>query len=166
MTKYVLNAFHKFQHPYPKRPQHVPHKWERPNYGARRKKVQRGKLIRDTTITENKINPKIGGGGYILCPGNQPNVTSGTCISHSIARKSNNTNRGFGTSIFRLLCNSSKWKTMLSRQICDTENPQWRILLSTTQGPHQIREKLLYEVTKLQKHQRKKRRCTHSIKNN
>ena len=35
IPKYVPNALHKFQHPYPKIPQHAPHKRECPNYGAK-----------------------------------------------------------------------------------------------------------------------------------
>ena len=60
MTEYVPNALHEFQHPYPRRPQHAPHKWKRLNYGAK-KKVQIGNFIRDTTITEKKTNPTSGG---------------------------------------------------------------------------------------------------------
>ena len=36
MPNYVPNALHEFQHPYTKRPQHAPHKWERPNYEAKK----------------------------------------------------------------------------------------------------------------------------------
>ena len=35
MQNYVPNALHEFQHPYPKKPQHSPHKWECPNYGTK-----------------------------------------------------------------------------------------------------------------------------------
>ena len=34
MPKYLKTALHKFQHPAPKRPQHAPHSWSKPNYGA------------------------------------------------------------------------------------------------------------------------------------
>ena len=42
MTKYVANALHELLHPYPKRSQHAPHKWELPDYGA---KTQRAKEV-------------------------------------------------------------------------------------------------------------------------
>ena len=35
MPECVLNALNELQHSYPKRPQHAPHKWEHPNYGAK-----------------------------------------------------------------------------------------------------------------------------------
>ena len=34
MPKYLQTALHKFQHPAPKRQQHTPHSWSKPNYGA------------------------------------------------------------------------------------------------------------------------------------
>ena len=34
MPKYLQTALHKFQHPAPKRPQHAPHSWAKPTYGA------------------------------------------------------------------------------------------------------------------------------------
>ena len=34
MPKYIQTALLKFQHPAPKRPQHAPHSWEKPTYGA------------------------------------------------------------------------------------------------------------------------------------
>ena len=34
MPKYLQTAHHKFQHPAPKSPQHAPHSWSKPNYGA------------------------------------------------------------------------------------------------------------------------------------
>ena len=34
MPGYVQKVLHRFDHPTPSRPQHAPHKWERPNYGA------------------------------------------------------------------------------------------------------------------------------------
>ena len=34
MPKYLQTALHKFQHLLPKRPQHAPHSWENPTYGA------------------------------------------------------------------------------------------------------------------------------------
>ncbi len=35
MPEYVHKALKKFQHPVPLRPQHAPHKWTRPTYGAK-----------------------------------------------------------------------------------------------------------------------------------
>jgi hypothetical protein len=35
MPGYVASALHKFQHPAPKRAQHAPHQWTKPNYGTR-----------------------------------------------------------------------------------------------------------------------------------
>jgi hypothetical protein len=35
MPGYVDGALHKFQHPHPHRPEHAPHDWIEPNYGAR-----------------------------------------------------------------------------------------------------------------------------------
>ena len=34
MPKYLQTALLKFQHPAPKRPQHAPHSWAKPTYGA------------------------------------------------------------------------------------------------------------------------------------
>ena len=34
MPNYLQTALHKFQHPAPKRLQHVPHSWSKPNYGS------------------------------------------------------------------------------------------------------------------------------------
>ena len=34
MPKYLQTALHTFQHPAPKRPQHAPHSWVKPTYGA------------------------------------------------------------------------------------------------------------------------------------
>ena len=34
MHKYLETALLKFQHPAPKRPQHAPHSWAKPTYGA------------------------------------------------------------------------------------------------------------------------------------
>lgn len=34
MPGYIASTLHKFQHPHPKRPQHAPHKWTEPIYGA------------------------------------------------------------------------------------------------------------------------------------
>jgi hypothetical protein len=34
MPGYIPNALHKYQHPAPTRPQHAPHTWNRPTYGA------------------------------------------------------------------------------------------------------------------------------------
>ena len=31
---YLQTDLHKFQHPAPKRPQHAPHSWSKPNYGS------------------------------------------------------------------------------------------------------------------------------------
>ena len=35
MPGYIQKVLHKFQHPYPKKPQHAPHKCETPQYGAK-----------------------------------------------------------------------------------------------------------------------------------
>ena len=42
MPKYVPNALHEFQPPYPRIPQHVPHKLERSNYEAKTQCDKRG----------------------------------------------------------------------------------------------------------------------------
>ena len=34
MPKYLQTSLHKFQHPAPKLPQHAPHSWVKPTYGA------------------------------------------------------------------------------------------------------------------------------------
>ena len=34
MPKYLQTALLKFRHPAPKRPQHAPHSWAKPTYGA------------------------------------------------------------------------------------------------------------------------------------
>ena len=44
MPKYLPNALHEFQHPYPKIPQHVPHKWEHLNYGAKQSSKEESSL--------------------------------------------------------------------------------------------------------------------------
>ena len=50
MPDYVATALHRFQHPFPKRPEHSPHAWLEPNYGAT---VQLSPLL-DTTA---KLSP-------------------------------------------------------------------------------------------------------------
>jgi hypothetical protein len=35
MPGYIKDALHKFQHPFPKRPQYAPHNWTVPTYGQR-----------------------------------------------------------------------------------------------------------------------------------
>ena len=40
MPKYLQTALSKFQHPAPKRPQHAPHSWAKPTYGAHVKYTQ------------------------------------------------------------------------------------------------------------------------------
>jgi hypothetical protein len=35
MPGYIANALHKFRHPTPKQPQHAPHDWTKPTYGAK-----------------------------------------------------------------------------------------------------------------------------------
>ena len=36
MPRYIQKALHKFQHPLPTKPQHAPHSWNQPVYGATR----------------------------------------------------------------------------------------------------------------------------------
>ena len=50
MPGYVAAALHKFQHPTPTRPQHAPHKWTEPSYGA---KVQ----LTPPTDTSEALSP-------------------------------------------------------------------------------------------------------------
>jgi hypothetical protein len=40
MPGYIQAAVHKFQHPHPKREQHVPHQWIAPTYGAKQQLTQ------------------------------------------------------------------------------------------------------------------------------
>ena len=56
---------------------------------------QRGKFIRYSTRTENKMNPKSGGENSILWMGSGLTITSGYLINHRREIKSNNTNRAF-----------------------------------------------------------------------
>ena len=81
---------------------------------------QIGMFIKDSTITEKKTNPKSGGKFYILWPDSQTIVISGTWINTRRASKRNNTNKGCITTIFRLLCNPFKCKTMISHHQHDT----------------------------------------------
>ena len=45
MPGYIQKVLHRFNHPVPHRPQHAPHKWEQPNYGA--------------PVQYNTVNPEI-----------------------------------------------------------------------------------------------------------
>jgi hypothetical protein len=51
MPGYLEAMLHKYQHPTPKRPQHSPHQWNKPNYGAPQ---QLTKLPDETTPLQPK----------------------------------------------------------------------------------------------------------------
>ena len=71
-------------------------------------------------------------GKYIISPGSQTNVNIGNFINHIKGIKRDNKNRGFGTPIFRLMCNPPKRKTTICHKWHDIKNPQLHILLVRT----------------------------------
>jgi hypothetical protein len=54
MPGYIPNALHKYQHPAPKRPQHSPHTWNQPQYGATQQLADPG----DTTDPASDLQQK------------------------------------------------------------------------------------------------------------
>jgi hypothetical protein len=54
MPGYIPNALHKYQHPAPKRPQHTPHTWNQPQYGATQQLADPG----DTTDPASDLQQK------------------------------------------------------------------------------------------------------------
>jgi hypothetical protein len=54
MPGYIPNALHKYQHPAPQRPQHSPHTWNQPQYGATQQLADPG----DTTDLASDLQQK------------------------------------------------------------------------------------------------------------
>jgi hypothetical protein len=54
MTGYIKDALHKYQHPAPARPEHSPHTWNPPIYGAKTQFVT--DTITSPTLSDKEIN--------------------------------------------------------------------------------------------------------------
>ena len=66
MQNYVPNALQKFQHTYPKIPQHAPQKWNFPNYGAKIQWYKEKSSLEILTEQRRKLIQKVVGNSIYI----------------------------------------------------------------------------------------------------
>jgi hypothetical protein len=65
MPGYIKAAVHKYKHPVPTIPEHAPHQWNRPVYGAKTQYVEEKQDI--LALSQKDVNRRHQLGGKLLC---------------------------------------------------------------------------------------------------
>ena len=133
IPNYVSNTLHEFQRPYSK--EYAPHKWERPNYVVKAQWSKEESLLEILPKPRRKNPQNWGDFPYYFWAVNPTLLVALESIG---VEKSKGTTQleAAVQKTFRLLCNPSKFKTMISHHRHDTENTQQHTLLIITQDPH------------------------------